>query len=157
MGLFKPRIVAHEAFDGAIRVLEAPGSADWKVSEVRDDGDGFTVRMLKFERPKLELTAKIYTLTNGVEPVAPERTDWRSIFAAMFTTITSVTMLAPNEAVIDGESETPLRVRERRTANAHQQFIVTALGSPKAFEDRADDIERWFATVTFDAPDRRPS
>lgn len=152
MGLLKPRIVTHEAFDGAIRVLEAPGSADWKISEERSEGEGFTVRMLKFEKPRqLELLAKIYTLTNGAAPVAPERTDWRSVFALMFKTITNVSMLSTNEAVIDGEADAPRRIRERREVKGHQQFIITAIGVPKAFEARADDIERWFGSVTFTA------
>lgn len=159
----KPRIVADVAFDGAIRVLETPDSSDWRISEDRRDGDGFSVRVLKYVLPlqpmPLALLAKIYELTEA----PPTKTDWRAVFASMFseivdvseTAVTQLTMAASlpaEEVVMNGvgaEPRVPLRIRERRSVSGHQQFIVTAIGTPEAFDERKADIDRWFETSAF--------
>jgi hypothetical protein len=56
------------------------------------------------------------------------------------------------EAVIDGLAAAPaapLRIWERRSVAGNEQFIVGALGSPSAFDEHADEIERWFSMATF--------
>jgi hypothetical protein len=164
----QPRILAHIAFDGAIRVFESPTSEGWQNSENHRAGDGFTVMVLKYILPMspmpLALLAKIYTVEGTRDPPEdPKTTDWRAAFQALFSTFSGVETRAAKqltmtdsldafEAVLDGigaEPAVPLRVRERRARLGSEQFIVTAMGSPVAFEEHADEIDRWFSTSAF--------
>ena len=162
-----PRIVAHSAFDGAIRVFEVPTSAGWQSAEDERRGNDFTVVVLKYILPMepmpLALLAKIYTLEEEAAPQDPTATDWRAAFQALFASFSNVETRASKqltmtgsldavETVLDGvgvEPAVPLRVRERRSILGHEEFMVTAIGSPAAFAEHADEIERWFSTSAF--------
>lgn len=161
----QPRVLAHVAFDGAIRVIETPTSDGWKIAEDHRSGDGFTVRVLKYVLPlqpmPLALLAKIYTSAEA--PPEPASTDWRTTFQALFSSFTNVettattqlTMTASlpaTQAIIDGIGAEPaveIRIRERRAVLGTQQFIVTAMGDRSAFEQHAVEIEQWFSTCAF--------
>jgi hypothetical protein len=161
-------IVAHVAFDGAVRVLEAPTEQGWDIGEDGREGDGFTVMVLRYVRSAppqpLALLAKVYTLDADRDPPEdPRATDWRATFAALFSSIESIdaraatqlTMkgsLEAHEAVLDGvgaDPEEPLRIRERRSVVGREQLIVTAMGSPAAFEALGATVDRWFDTSAF--------
>lgn len=161
-------MVAHVAFDGAVRVVETPRGEGWQPFEEAREGEGFTVLVLKYILPAspapLALLAKVYTNAEGwAPPEDPARTDWRAIFRPLLSDITSVTTLATRqltmtnalpawEAVLDGvgaDSGAPLRIRERRAVLDRELFIVTAMGSPALFEAHASDVERWFDTAAF--------
>ncbi len=172
---WEPRVVAHVAFDGAIRVIETPRGEGWQHFEESREGQGFTVLVLKYILPgssPLALLAKIYT--NGEDwapPQDPSTTDWRQIFRALFSEISGLTTMATRqrlmtkalpatEAVLDGvgaDAGLPLRIRERRAVLDRELFIVTAMGSPALFEAHAGDIERWFDTAAFEAVDDAPA
>jgi hypothetical protein len=164
----RPRILAHIAFGGAIRVLETPTSAGWQNAEDQRQGEDFTVMVLKYILPMepmpLALLAKIYTAQGaGAPPQDPSTTDWRAAFQTLFSSFSNVetrgsqqlTMtdsLAAVEAVIEGTGSNPsvpLRIRERRSVLGNEQFIVTAMGSPAAFEGHGEEIEQWFSTSAF--------
>jgi hypothetical protein len=160
----KPKIVAHIALDGAIRVFEAPTSDGWQVSEDQRAGDGYTAMVLKYQRGTFALLAKIYTIdADRTPPEHPQTTDWRAAFASLFSTISSLetretrqlTMkseLPAMEAVLDGigaDPAEPLRIRERRSVLAREQFIVTAIGPTAAFAAAQDEVDRWFQTSAF--------
>jgi hypothetical protein len=172
-----PSVVAHLAFDGAIRVIETPRGEGWQRFEESRQGDGFTVMVLKYILPAtpapLALLAKIYTnAEDRPPPEDPSATDWRQIFRPLLSEISSVTTLATRqltmtralpawEAVIDGtgaDSGLPLRIRERRAVLERELFIVTVMGSPGLFQAHAGEIDRWFDNTTFvpmgDAPAR---
>jgi hypothetical protein len=174
---WEPPVVAHEAFDGAIRVIETPRGPGWERSEDGRRGDGFTVMVLKYILPAtpapLALLAKVYTnAEDRPPPDDPAATDWRRIFGPLLSEISNVTTLATRqltmtkalpawEAVLDGvgaDSGLPLRIRERRAVLARELYIVTAMGSPALFETYAGDIDRWFDSAAFvpvsDAPAR---
>jgi hypothetical protein len=162
-------VISHVAFDGAVRVLEAPLGEGWAYDEAEREGDGFTVMVLKYLLPAeptpLALLAKIYTVEPGYTPPEdPERTDWRMAFGPLFAVIENVavhptrqttmagTSLPACEAIVDGPSGdagAPLRIRERRAVLAEQQFIVTAMGPPELLAAHAVDVEKWFATAVF--------
>lgn len=163
-----PAIVAHVAFDGAVRVIEAPTEEGWEYAEDGRRGEGFTVMVLRYVRiappMPLALLAKIYTFDPaGDLPEDPRETDWRTELGPLFASIESVdareatqlTMrrsLAGVEALVDGMGEDPrepLRIRERRSVAHHEQMIVTAMGSPGAFEELGPTIDRWFDTSAF--------
>src|SRR5438105_14163267 len=82
-----PRIVTHEAFDGAIRVIESPAgwSPEWEASEEQREGDGFNVIGLKYVLPlaprRLILRAKIYTLSEP--PPDSRNTDFREVLGPL--------------------------------------------------------------------------
>jgi len=162
-------VISHVAFDGAVRVLEAPLDEGWEYDEAQREGDGFTVMVLKYLLPAsptpLALLAKIYTIAPGyTPPEAPERTDWRMAFGPLFAVIENVavqtttqttmagTSLPACEAIVDGpggDAGASLRIRERRAVLAEQQFIVTAMGPPELLAAHAADVEKWFATAVF--------
>ncbi len=167
-GSSRPRIVAHLAFDGAVRVLEAPTSEGWRSAEDERRGEDFSVKVLKYVLPldpvPLALLAKVYALEGAAEPPPdPKSTDWRAAFDALFASIgsletrearqlTMTSELPAFEAVLEGtgrQPAEPLRLRERRAVSAREQFIVTAMGAPSAFVAHAEEIERWFATSAF--------
>lgn len=160
--------MAHVAFDGAIRIFEAPTSEGWQIDEQQRSGDGFTAMVVKYVLPMdpipLALLAKIYTVdSDRTPPEDPSTTDWRAVFQPLFAEFSNVaagpgkqlTMadsLSGLEAVIDGTSAdtgAPLRIRERRSVLGREQFIVTAMGVPTAFDEHHDEIDRWFSTSTF--------
>jgi hypothetical protein len=164
----RPRILVHVAFDGAIRVFETPTSEGWQAAEDQRQGEDFTVMVLKYILPMepmpLGLLAKIYTMDGGCQPPQdPSSTDWRAEFQALFSSFSNVetraskqlTMtdsLTATEAVIEGvgaDPAVPLRVRERRAVLGNEKFIVTAIGSPAAFDQHAGEIEQWFSTSAF--------
>jgi hypothetical protein len=164
----QPRIVAHVAFDGAVRVFETPIGDGWSATEDQREGDGFVVMVLKYLRSSppmpFALLAKIYTAdANQTPPEDPRNTNWRVAFKGLFSSFSSVEVresqqltmkssLPGTEAVIDGigaDPPEPLRVRERRSVLGREQFIVTAFGSPSAFETFAADGNRWFDTSAF--------
>ncbi len=164
----QPRILAHIAFEGAIRVFESPTTEGWQNSEDQRRGDGFTAMVLKYILPMspmpLALLAKIYTHDGDrARPDDAANTDWRSAFQALFSSFSNVEARASKqltmtdsldglEAILDGigaDPAVPLRIRERRTVLGREQFIVTAMGSPAAFADHADEIDRWFSTAAF--------
>ena len=174
---WQPGLVAHEAFGGAIRVIETPRSAGWQHAEESRQGDGFTVMVLKYLLPAapapLALLAKIYTnAEDRPPPQDPATTDWRLIFGPLLSEISGLTTLATRqltmtralpavEAVLDGvgaDSGLPLRIRERRAVVERELFIVTAMGSPALFAAHAADVDRWFDSAAFvslsDAPAR---
>ena len=176
-GAWKPSVVAHQAFDGAIRVVETPRGPGWEHAEDSRQGDGFSVMVLKYILPAtpspLALLAKIYTnAEDRPPPEDPARTDWRGVFRPLLPETSSVTTLATRqltmtkalpawEAVLDGlgaDSGAPLRIRERRAVVDRELFIVTGMGSPALFEAHAADVDRWFDSVAFvpigDAPAR---
>jgi hypothetical protein len=112
----------------------------------------------------LALLAKIYTVDpDCTPPEDPHATDWRAAFSALFESIASVEVrgvpqltmkssLDAAEATLAGVSAdhgVPLRIRERRSVRDREQFIVTAMGSPTAFEAHATEVDAWFATVAF--------
>jgi hypothetical protein len=112
----QPRIVAHSAFDGAIRVFEVPTSEGWQHAEDQRRGDDFTVMVLKYILPMepmpLALLAKVYTLEGG-SPQDPTTMDWRAAFQALFASfshletraskqLTMTASLDAVEAVLDG-------------------------------------------------------
>lgn len=112
----------------------------------------------------LALLAKIYAVDDGRQkPQDPRQTDWREVFQPLFSSFTAVqthpaqqltmkSSLEAMEAVIDGVGAEPavsLRVRERRAVAGQEQFIVTAMGTPGAFEEHASEIESWFSTSAF--------
>lgn len=159
-----PRVIAHVAFGGAIRVIESPTSDAWEVAENERSGEDFTVRVVKYVLPMepapLALLAKIYTGSAVAEP--PERTDWRAVFGSLFSEISSVETKAATqltmkgslggvEALLSGTSAdgVPIRLRERRSVQGREQFIVTAMGPADAFAAHPDEIERWFSTSAF--------
>lgn len=164
----QPRLRAHIAFDGAIRVFETPTSEGWQIAEDQRRGADFTVMVLKYILPMepmpLALLAKLYTADGGAAPPrAPATVDWQSAFGSLFSSFSNVetrvskqlTMtdaLPATEAVLDGvgaDLAVPLRIRERRAVLNHEEFIVTAMGSPTAFEQHAAEIEQWFSTSAF--------
>jgi hypothetical protein len=164
----RPRILAHIAFGGAIRVFETPTSEGWRNTEDQRQGEDFAVMVLKYILPMepvpLALLAKTYTAQGaGAPPQDPSSTDWRAAFQALFSSFSNVetrgskqlTMtdsLAAVEAVLEGTGSNPavpLRIRERRAVLGNEQFIVTAMGSPTAFEEHAGEIEQWFSTSAF--------
>ncbi len=174
---WNPSVVAHVAFDGAVRVIETPRGDGWVPSEESREGAGFTVMVLKYILPAtpapLALLAKVYTHGEDAAPPAdPSTTDWRQIFRPLLSEISGLSTLATRqltmtkalpacEAVLDGigaDAGLPLRIRERRAVLDRELFIVTAMGSPALFEARAADIDRWFDSTTFeplsDAPAR---
>lgn len=117
--------------------------------------------VLSMQPLPLALLVKSYTLEVGSSPPGdPSTTDWRKIFQALFSSFTSVETQASKqltmtnsldavEAVIDGmgtQPAVPMRVRERRAVMGNEQFIVTAIGSPAAFQQHGDEIDRWFST-----------
>ena len=153
---------------GAIRVFECPISEGWQNTETQRTGDGFEVWVLKYLLPlnptPLALLAKIYELdATWVPPEAPETTDWRALFAPLFSSVASVKTEATRqltmngsldavEAVIDGigaDTAGPLRIRERRARRGQEQFVVTAMGSRADYDAHAEEIERWFSTSAF--------
>jgi hypothetical protein len=164
----KPRIVAHVAHGGAIRVFEAPTSDGWQHDEVARSGDGFSTRVVKYvldaQPAPLALLAKVYTIdADRPPPDDPRGTDWRAAFAALFSAIERVddvdadqltmkSSIPAVQATIDGTSADngrPLRIRERRSVVGREQFIVTAMGPYEVFEDHAAEIESWFTSVAF--------
>jgi hypothetical protein len=165
---WEPSVAAHEAFDGAIRVIEAPRGPGWERAQESRQGDGFTALVLKYILPvapaPLVLLAKIYTnAEDRPAPEGPATTDWRAIFRPLLSEISSVTTLATRqltmtkalpawEAVLDGvgaDSGAPLRIRERRAVVDRELFIVTAMGSPALFAAHAADVDRWFDGTAF--------
>jgi len=171
-GAKKPRfsVVAHVAFEGAIRVLEAPLGEAWQYDEVEREGEGFIGMTLKYVLPAsptpLALMAKIYTIKPGFAPPPADSaaTDWNEIFGPLFSEISNVQVQATHlttmtgralpaaEAILDGrgaDSGAPLRIRERRAALNEEEFIVTAMGTPELFAAHAGDIDRWFSTAAF--------
>lgn len=162
------KILAHEAFGGAIRIIETPTSPGWTYSEDSRQGDGFTVMVLKYGLPggecPLVLLAKIYTVDRDREPPAdPSSTDWRGEFAPLFqsveaintTSSTQMTMsstIPAAEATVDGQSSAgpwKLRIRERRSVVENEQFIVGAVGPDSLWTAHAAEIEAWFNTAAF--------
>lgn len=163
-----PGLVAHVAFDGAIRVIETPRGDGWQHSEQSREGDGFTVLVLKYILPAapapLALLAKIYTFgEDRTPPEDPATTDWRGVFRPLLSEVSDLRILATRqltmtkalpswEASLDGlgaDSGTPLRIRERRAVVDRELFIVTAMGSPALFRAYAADIDRWFDSAAF--------
>ena len=166
---YNPSMVAHVAFDGAIRVIEAPVSKAWQHDEDAREVDGYTVMSLKYILPAspapLALLAKIYTIKDGYAPPEdPATTDWRRVLDVLFAEIASVTVQATHqttmqgtqlpacEAVLDGtgaDTGAPLRIRERRAVLDHEQFMLTAMGTPELFAANAREIDNWFSTAAF--------
>jgi hypothetical protein len=166
---YSPSIVAHVAFDGAIRVIEAPVSKAWQHDEDAREADGYTVMSLKYVLPAvpapLALLAKIYSIKAGYElPGDPAATDWRRILDVLFADISNVavhvthqttmqgTQLPACEAVLDGigaDTGAPLRIRERRAVLDNEQFMLTAMGTPELFAAHAREIDNWFSTAAF--------
>jgi hypothetical protein len=174
---WKPRVVAHVAFEGAVRVNETPRGEGWQYFEESREGEGFTVMVLKYILPAspapLALLAKVYTFGESwAPPEDPSKTDWRQILRPLFSEISGLATLATRqltmtralpawEGVLDGvgaDSGVPLRIRERRAVLDHELFIVTAMGTPQMFQTHAGDIDRWFDNAAFvplsDAPAR---
>ncbi len=164
----KPRIVAHAAFDGAIRVFETPTGEGWKHDEAAREGDGFAVVVLKYvldaQPGPLALLAKVYTLKDDQPPPPdPHSTDWGGAFKGLFKKIERVdqqdadqltmkSSIPAVQATIDGESADygqGLRIRERRAVVGREQFIVTAMGPLEVFEDHAQQVDAWFTSVAF--------
>ena len=158
-----PKIVVHEAFDGAIRVFEVPTADGWQYREDSRDGDGFSVMTLRYSHPgepmPLVLMVKIYVLSGPAE--APEHTSWSEAFGPLFQgepdlevkTVEQRTMnatLPAAEAVLRGPARDvagSLMVRERRASRGNEQFIVGAVGPVSAFEVHAGAISSWFETA----------
>jgi hypothetical protein len=166
---YKPSVIAHVAFEGAINVIETPLDKAWHHDEDAREGDGFTVIVLKYILPAsptpLALLAKIYTTAAGYTPPEdPALTDWRAIFGPLFAEIANVavqpthqktmegTQLPACEAILDGigaDSGAPLRIRERRAVLNEEQFILMAMGTPELFAAHAVDVDNWFSTASF--------
>lgn len=162
-----PKLRAYEAFNGAVRVLEAPAGKAWEVDEDGRQGQGFLAMSLRFIRPAepapMALLAKIYTLIDGTKPNDPAATDWRSAFAPLFasidrvdvTTTEQLTMessLPATEVIVEGVSADggfPLRIRERRAVLGNEEFVVTAMCAISLLERFAGHIDAWFDTVAF--------
>lgn len=159
----------HEAFGGAIRVMEAPTAPEWSATEDQQEGDGFVKIVLKYIFPAepmpTALYAKMYVLHEDLgAPAVPSTTDWSAEFDTLFTNAPQVAVhasrqmlmrgdLPATEAVLDGESRAhavPMRIRERRATLGQRQFIVTAIGPLSAFNAHAQDINAWFETCAFD-------
>ncbi len=164
-----PRIRFQEAFDGAIRVYEAPTGPAWSCEEDIREGDGFVVLVLKYILPGdpllTVLYAKRYLLHEDLgAPPDPSSTNWLAEFDTLFTSAPTVTTanteqmlmrgtLRAVEAVLDGESREhvlPMRIRERRATAGQQQFIVTAIGPKEAFDIHEEVIRSWFGTCAFE-------
>lgn len=158
------KIVVHEAFDGAIRIFEAPVEPGWGYTEDERSGDGFTVMVVKYMLPAepfpLVLVAKIYTL--AYPPEVPADTDWPEAFDTLFSRIdacdvnaarqlTMKTELPATQAVVTGldTQGAPIVVRERRAILANEQFVVTAIGPADTVLANVAVIDRWFANVAF--------
>ena len=167
-----PKFKEHQAFDGAVRIAQAPGGKAWRIVEDGREGQGFLAMSLMFirdaEPAPLVLLAKIFTLTDGRKPNDPSTTDWRAGFASIFSEIDRVdqvsasqlTLLDPlpaTEVNVTGTSadgECALCIRERRSVLGHEEFMVTAMGPRELFEQHAVRIDAWFASVVFvPAPD----
>lgn len=159
----------HEAFDGAIRVYEAPTGQEWSCEEDIREGDGFVVMVLKYLLPgdpmSTVLYAKSYLLHKDLgAPPDPSSTNWPAEFDTLFATTPAVSTahteqmlmrgkLSAVEALLDGESRAhlrPLRIRERRATLGQHQFIVTAIGPEEAFDVQEAVIRSWFDTCAFD-------
>ena len=163
----EPKIGAHIAFDGAIRVLEAPAGEGWRDDEIKRRGEGFKVIALKYvsnDAPvPLALAAKLYTHDPERPPPPPLERDWPALFQAMFAAPPIVTTrpgrlrtpareLAAVEVVLEGTGATPpgpLRVRERRAVVGREELVVTAFGPPSAFAAHERDVDAWFETAVF--------
>ncbi|WP_338866092.1 hypothetical protein [Myxococcus stipitatus] len=163
-----PRIVVHDAFDGAIRVIEAPTSDGWHSAEEERRGEDFSLKVLKYILPlepmPLALLAKSCTVDAGGEPPDdPGTKDWQAVFQSLFSSVSKVetrvskqlTMtgtLMATEAILEGLGAEPavsLCIRERRAVLGQEEFIVTAIGSPDAFKQYGPEIDQWFSTVAF--------
>lgn len=162
----------HEAFGGAIRVMEAPTAPKWRTTEDQQAGDGYVKIVLKYIFPDQPmptvLYAKMYVLHGDLgTPADPSLTDWSAEFDTLFANATQVAVnatrqmlmrgdLPATEAVLDGESRAhalPMRIRERRATLGQRQFIVTAIGPITAFATHQQAINAWFETCAFDAED----
>jgi hypothetical protein len=167
-----PKFKEHLAFDGAVRIAQAPGGKAWRIVEDGREGQGFLAMSLMFirdaEPAPLVLLAKIFTLTDGRKPNDPSTTDWRAGFASVFSAIDRVDQVATTqgtlqdplpatEVSVEGTSpdgEFALCIRERRAVHGPEEFMVTAMGPRDLFEQHAVRIDAWFASVVFvPAPD----
>lgn len=165
----RPTIRFHEAFGGAIRVLEAPTAPEWRATEDQQEGDGFIKIVLKYIFPEepmpTVLYAKMYVLHEELgAPTDPSLTDWSAEFDTLFANAPTVAVhatrqmlmrgdLPATEAVLDGESRVhalPMRIRERRATFGQRQFLVTAMGPTTAFTVHEQAINAWFETSAFD-------
>ena len=155
-------VLTHEAFGGAIRVIEAPTADTWVWDEAERSGDGFTVMLLKYLHPAepfpLALMVKIYTLAYAPEP--PADTDWPAAFDGLFSELQSVdvkqtqqttmtSLLDATEALLTGTDQqgAALVVRERRAIFKNEQFIVTAMGPAEAMQTHQSTVDKWFETA----------
>ncbi len=167
-----PKFKEHQAFDGAVRIAQAPGGKAWRVVEDGREGQGFLAMSLMYirdaEPTPLVLLAKIFTLTDGRKPNDPSTTDWRAGFASVFSAIDRVDQVATAQATLQEplpatevrvqgpspDGEFTLCIRERRAVHGHEEFMVTAMGPRELFEQHAVRIDAWFASVVFvPAPD----
>ena len=167
-----PKFKEHQAFDGSVRIAQAPGGKAWRIVEDGREGQGFLAMSLMFirdaEPAPLVLLAKIFTLTDGRKPNDPSTTDWRAGFASVFSAIDRVVQvtttqgtlqdpLPATEVSVEGTSpdgEFTLCIRERRAVHGQEEFMVTAMGPRELFEQHAVRIDAWFASVVFvPAPD----
>ena len=162
-----PKFKEHLAFDGAVRIAQAPGGKAWRIVEDGCEGQGFLAMSLMFIRDAdpapLVLLAKIFTLTDGRKPNDPSTTDWRAGFASVFSEITRVdqtvasqpTLQAPllaTEVSVEGispDGACTLLIRERRAVQGHEEFMVTAMGPRELWAQHAVRIDAWFASVVF--------
>lgn len=162
-----PKFKVHQAFDGAVRIAQAPGGKAWRIVEDGREGQGFLAMSLMFIRDAdpapLVLLAKIFTLTDGRTPNDPSTTDWRAGFASVFSEITRVDQIVASqptlqepllatEVSVEGVSPDgacTLLIRERRAVHGHEEFMVTAMGPRELWEQHAVRIDAWFASVVF--------
>lgn len=167
-----PKFKEHQAFDGSVRIAQAPGGKAWRIVEDGREGQGFLAMSLMFirdaEPAPLVLLAKIFTLTDGRKPNDPSTTDWRAGFASVFSEIDRVDQVATTQGTLQDplhatevsvagtspDGAFTLCIRERRAVHGHEEFMVTAMGPRELFEQHAVRIDAWFASVVFvPAPD----
>ena len=161
----------HTISDGAIRVFEVPIGKDWQVQEDCRQGDDFTVRVLKYillgAPMPLALLAKVYATQAPAR--APSDTDWNGIFDPLFEPSPDIRLAdveqrtlkskldAVEASIVGAARDFPaddgghLCIRERRSAIANEEFIVTAMGPRALFEAHRNDVDRWF-DLTFFVP-----
>ncbi len=163
-----PKFKAHQAFDGAVRIAQAPGGKAWRIVEDGREGQGFLAMSLMFirdaEPAPLVLLAKIFTLTDGRKPNDPSTTDWRAGFASLFAKIESIDQVAATQLTLheplpatevsvvgtSPDGDFALCIRERRAVHNHEEFMVTAMGPCELFTQHAVRIDAWFDSMVFE-------
>lgn len=145
-----------------MKIYGAPLAPPWSRHDTERDGDGFAVRVLKFQRAdaRLVLAAKDYAV-GADEPDLLERRDWHEHYAPIIGPGAHIQAVPVQQTLIDrvvagwqvtveGTSrDSPVRIQERYAHVPGHRLIVSAIGEPAAFERFSRDIDRWFDGVIF--------